>query len=41
VVFVREAGEARVLDPKRALKSNVRTDFGRMRPKWFMRIAKS
>ena len=41
VVFVREGGEARVLDPKRALKSNVRTDFGRMRPKWFMRVGKA
>ncbi len=38
VVFVREAGEARVLDPKRALKRNARTDFGRMKPKWFIPV---
>jgi hypothetical protein len=38
VVFVRdEAGES-VLDSKRALASHRRTDFGRMKPKWFMPV---
>ena len=36
VVFVRDAEGARVLDPKKALRKHVRTDFGRMRPKWFI-----
>lgn len=27
-----------VLDPKKALKNNIRTDFGRMRPKWYIKI---
>jgi len=38
VVFVRDAAGARVLDPKKALKTNRRTDFGRMEPRWFIRI---
>lgn len=38
VVFVREDQDAYVLDPKRSLASNRRTDFGRMKPKWFIRI---
>ncbi len=38
VVFVRGEKEAYVLDPKRALVSNRRKDFGRMKPKWFIRI---
>lgn len=37
-VFVREGGEAYVLDPNKSLKSCRRTDFGRMRPKWFIEI---
>jgi len=39
VVFARDAGQARVLDSKRALKHNVRTDFWRMQPKWFMAVS--
>lgn len=27
-----------VMDPKKALKSNIRTDFGRMKPKWYIEI---
>ena len=27
-----------VLDPKRSLRTNERTDFGRMKPKWFIAI---
>ncbi|GHB14239.1 hypothetical protein [Salinicola rhizosphaerae] len=38
VVFVRTAFDAVVLDSKAALKTNVRRDFGRMAPKWFIRI---
>ena len=38
VVFVREGKNAYVLDPKKGPKSNIRTDFGRMKPKWFIAI---
>jgi hypothetical protein len=38
MVFVREQDGAYVLDSKRALKNHVRTDFGRMRPKWSIRV---
>lgn len=36
VVFVRDERGARVLDPKPSLRRHVRTDFGRMKPKWFI-----
>lgn len=39
VVFWRESERPVVLDPNRSLKNHVRTDFGRMKPKWFMTIA--
>ncbi|WP_328185126.1 hypothetical protein [Marinobacter sp. OP 3.4] len=39
VVFVREGGEAKVLDSKKALKTNVRRDFGRIRPRWYIRAS--
>ena len=39
VVFVREDGKATVLDSKRALKSNVRRDFGRIKPKWYIGVS--
>lgn len=38
VVFIREHGEAKVLDSKKALKSNTRRDFGRIKPKWYIEI---
>ncbi|MBL9206985.1 MAG: hypothetical protein JNN01_17980 [Opitutaceae bacterium] len=38
VVYVRDAGGPRVLDPKRSLRHHRRTDFGRMKPKWFLPI---
>lgn len=41
VVFAREHGRAEVLDPATALKHHVRTDFGRIRPKWFIEIRSS
>lgn len=39
VVFVRDAKGARVLDSKKGLRRNVRTDFGRMRPRWFIAVS--
>ncbi len=41
VVFVRNRNQARVLDPKKGLKSNVRKDFGRIKPKWFIAVTAS
>jgi hypothetical protein len=41
VVFVRDAQGPAVLDSKRALRSHRRTDFGRIKPKWFIRIESS
>jgi len=41
VVFVREGGEAYVLDSKKNLRNNRRTDFGRMKPKWFIPVLKA
>lgn len=38
VVFVREENEAYVLDSKKSLKTNKRTDFGRIKPKWFIEV---
>lgn len=38
VVFVRERGQRYVLDSKRALKTHVRRDFGRMKPEWFLTV---
>ena len=38
VVFVRAGQEAFVLDSKRSLKHNLRRDFGRMKPRWFIAV---
>ena len=38
VVFVREGDRKYVLDSRKSLKSNIRTDFGRMKPKWYIEI---
>lgn len=38
VVFVREKRRAYVLDSKKSLKVHVRSDFGRMKPKWFLAV---
>jgi len=38
VVFVRDGEDEYVLDSKKALKSSVRTDFGRMKPKWYIEV---
>jgi hypothetical protein len=39
VVFWRGPDGPVVLDSKRALRQHVRTDFGRIKPKWFIPIA--
>lgn len=39
VVFWRGPHGPVVLDSKRALRRHVRTDFGRMKPKWFIRVS--
>lgn len=38
VVAVKTTNEAFVMDPKKALRTNIRTDFGRMKPKWYWQI---
>jgi len=37
-VFVRENGNSYVLDSKPSLKTNRRTDFGRIQPRWYIRL---
>jgi len=39
VVFVRENNRSYVLDPKKKLRRHTRTDFGRIKPKWYIRVA--
>jgi hypothetical protein len=41
VVFVREEDRQYVLDSKASLKTGLRTDFWRMRPRWFLSIRRS
>ena len=41
VVFVREHGKPVVLDSALSLKRHARTDFGRMKPKWFIAVTKA
>ena len=38
VVFVRRGEDSFVLDSKKGLKSNIRRDFGRVKPKWFIEV---
>ena len=38
VVFVRESGKSYILDSKKTLKTNIRIDFGRMKPKWYIEV---
>ena len=38
VVFVRENGQSYVLDSKKSLHTHRRTDFGRMKPKWYIPV---
>lgn len=37
-VFNREKKGSYVLDPKKGLKTNKRTDFGKIKPKWFIEV---
>ena len=37
-VFVREEAEMYVLDSKKGLSTNKRKDFGRIKPKWYIRV---
>jgi len=41
VVFVRENGRSYVLDSKRSLSTHYRTDFGRIKPKWYILVKKT
>ena len=38
VVFVREPDRTYVLDSQKSLKRHMRTDFHRMKPKWFIPV---
>ncbi|MGQ0334761.1 hypothetical protein [Halomonas elongata] len=38
VVFIRRDGDACVLDSRKSLKSHVRQDFWRMKPKWYIEV---
>ncbi len=38
VVFVRDKKSSYVLDSKKTLRSHRRTDFGRMKPKWYIGV---
>ncbi len=37
-VFVKAGEKRSVLDSKKSLKKNVRTDFGRMKPTWYIEL---
>lgn len=37
-VFVRDGSRMYVLDSKKSLKKHVRTDFGRIKPKWYIEV---
>jgi ABC-type bacteriocin/lantibiotic exporter with double-glycine peptidase domain len=39
VVYRIQDDKPVVLDSKRELKRNLRTDFGRMKPKWYIKVA--
>lgn len=38
VVSYRNSSGLVVLDPKKALKYNIRKDFGKMHPKWYIKV---
>ena len=38
VVFVRENSKSYILDSKKSLRQHTRTDFGRIKPKWYIRV---
>jgi hypothetical protein len=37
-IFMRQGNAAIVIDSAQRLKSPIRTDFGRMKPKWFIEV---
>ena len=41
VVFVREGSRSCILDSKKSLRQHTRTDFGRMKPKWYIRVVET
>jgi len=41
VVFVRDEQDEFVLDSKESLRRHKRTDFGRMKPKWYIEIRRA
>ncbi len=38
VVYMNEGDKSYVLDSNKSLKSNIRSDFGRMKPKWYIEV---
>ena len=38
VVYVRENNSEYVLDSSKKIKNNKRTDFGRIKPKWYIKV---
>jgi len=38
-VFVRDTEREYVLDSKKSLSTNMRTDFGRIKPKWYIEVS--
>ena len=38
VVYVRENNSEYVLDSSKRIKNNKRTDFGRIKPKWYIKV---
>ena len=38
VVYVRENNNEYVLDSSKIIKNNKRTDFGRIKPKWYIKV---
>ena len=38
VVFVRDGKDAYVLDSKKSVRKHKRTDFGRIKPKWYIAV---
>jgi hypothetical protein len=41
VVFARDANGTCVLDSKRSLRRHRRTDFGRIKPKWYIEVRRN
>jgi len=37
-VFVREGSDEYVLDSKKSLKTHLRKDFGRIKPRWYIKV---